>query len=303
MKNYYEGLIAATFSPMKKDGSINTNIIPAIVEHLIADGVKGLYICGSTGEGPLLSTTERKEIAHAYITAAKGKLPCIVQVGHDSLTEARELAAHAQHSDADAIAAIPPTYFKCNSVDNLVSCMAQIAASAPKIPFYYYHVPALTGGSFDMIEFLDKGANQIPNLAGIKYSNITVHEFQDCLNYNNGQFDILFGCDEMLLSGLATGARGAVGSTFNFAGPLYNKIIKSFQAGDMEKARHYQLLSVRMIRMLYGFRGQPAFKSIMKLIGLDCGPNRLPLQSLDDNEIENMKLKLEETDFFNWARN
>ena len=262
----------------------------------------GMYVCGSTGEGPLLSTEERKATAEAHIAAGKGKIPSIVQVGHNSLAEAQGLAAHAEQAGADAIAAVPPTYFKCTTVDNLVDCMAMIASAAPNTPFFYYHVPGLTGGNFDMVEFLEKGAAKMPNLAGIKYSSLTLFEFQECLNYNDGQFNILFGCDEMLLGGLATGAPGAVGSTFNFAGPLYNKVIDAFNEGDMELAQKYQLLSVKMVKMLYGYRGQPGFKGIMKLLGVDCGPNRLPLQSLSDTEAEAMKRDLDKIGFFDWGR-
>jgi N-acetylneuraminate lyase len=302
MKTSYSGLIAAVFTPMKENGSLNLDIVPKIVDHLIADGIKGMYVCGSTGEGPLLSTEERKATAKAYINIARGKLPSIVQVGHNSLTEACGLAAHAEQAGADAIAAVPPIYFKCTTVDNLIDCMAIIASAAPQTPFYYYHIPILTDGNFDMVEFLDKGVKKMPNLAGIKYSSLTLFEFQDCLNHDDGRFDILFGCDEMLLGGLATGAVGAVGSTFNFAGPLYNKVIDAFEKGDMEMARKWQLLSVKMIKMLCGYRGQPAFKAIMKLLGLDCGPNRLPLQTLSETELDSMKRDLEEMGFFDWGR-
>ncbi|MCK5000464.1 MAG: dihydrodipicolinate synthase family protein [Anaerohalosphaera sp.] len=302
MNTTYTGLIAATFTPMKPDGSLNLDMVAPMVDHLIADGIKGMYVCGSTGEGPLLSTDERKATAKAHIDTAKGKLPSIIQVGHNSLTEARGLAAHAQSIEADAIAAIPPMYFKCTTVDDLVDCMAIIASAAPDTPFYYYHVPGLTGGNFDMIEFLKQGSEKIPTLAGIKYSNITLFEFQDCLHYDNGKYSLLFGCDEMLLAGLATGAPGAVGSTFNFAAPLYNRIIDAYNKGDMKLAQELQLLSVRLIKMLFGYKGQPAFKAIMKLLGIDCGPNRMPLRSLDKNEAEASERDLEAMGFFDWAR-
>ena len=302
MNTTYTGLIAATFTPMKPDGSLNLDNVAPLVDHLIADGIKGMYVCGSTGEGPLMSSDERKATAQAHLDAAKGRIPSIIQVGHNSLAEAKDLAAHAQKIEAAAIAAVPPTYFKCDTVDDLVDCMAIIAAAAPDTPFYYYHVPGLTGGNFDMVEFLEKGAQKIPTLAGIKYSSLTLFEFQNCLHYDNGKFNILFGCDEMLLAGLATGAPGAVGSTFNFAGPLYNRIIDAYNAGDMKLAQSLQLKSVQLIKMLYGYRGQPAFKAIMKLLGVDCGPNRMPLRALEQNEVDAMKRDLDKIGFFEWAR-
>ena len=116
-----EGLVAATFSPMNEDGSLNLSRVPGVVEHLIGDGIAGLYVCGSTGEGPLMSSMERRQVAEAYISAVNGRIPVIVQIGHDSLAEARELAQHAQACGADAISAIAPRYFGCDSVDTLVA--------------------------------------------------------------------------------------------------------------------------------------------------------------------------------------
>src|SRR5690554_2274667 len=109
------GLIAATFTPMKEDGSINLEPIGPIVDQLIEDGVEGLYVCGSTGEGPSLTTEERCRVAAAYTEAAAGRIPVIVQVGHTSLEDARHLAAHARRIGADAISAVAPYYYGLTS--------------------------------------------------------------------------------------------------------------------------------------------------------------------------------------------
>lgn len=298
-----EGLIAATFSPMDRDGSLNLSQVPGIVEHLIEDGVKGLYVCGSTGEGPLLSGIERRQVAEAYVSATAGRIPVIVQIGHDSLAEARELAEHAQDCGADAISAIAPRYFGCDCLDTLVACLRETTRSAPDMPFFYYHIPALSGINFDMVQFLERAPRQLPGFAGIKYSALTVHEYQECLDRAGDQYTILFGCDEMLLSSLTVGGYGAVGSTFNFAAPLYNGIITAYRRSDLGAARDLQLKSVKMIHMLYDrYRGQPGFKAIMELLGHDCGPNRLPLLSLSDTEKKQLRTDLERIGFFAWGR-
>jgi N-acetylneuraminate lyase len=131
---------------------------------------------------------------------------------------------------------------------------------------------------------------------------LTVHEYQACLNFDHGRYTVFFGCDEMLLSGLSVGARGAVGSSYNFAAPLYTALMEAFQRGDHEEARRLQGLSVQMTRLFYRYRGQPAFKATMGLLGLDCGPNRLPLETLSQKEILSMKRDLEGIGFFDWAR-
>ena len=298
-----EGLIAATFSPMNRDGSLNLSQVPGIVEHLIADGVAGLYVCGSTGEGPLMSGHERRQVAEAYVSATAGRIPVIVQIGHDSLAEARDLAEHARDCGADAISAIAPRYFGCDSVDTLVSCLAEATRSVPDMPFFYYHIPALSGINFDMLELLHRAPRQLPGFAGIKYSALTIHEYQECLACAGDEYTILFGCDEMLLSSLVVGGYGAVGSTFNFAAPLYNGIIDAYRQSDLQGAQDLQLKSVKMIHMLYDrYRGQPAFKAIMSLLGHDCGPNRLPLRAVSDTDRRQLRKDLEQIGYFSWGR-
>jgi len=298
-----EGLVAATFSPMHPDGTLNLSQVPGIVQHLIQDGIAGLYVCGSTGEGPLMSSPERRQVAEAYISAAAGRLPVIVQIGHDSLAEARELAQHAQASGADAISAIAPRYFGCDSVDTLIACLKEATQDTPDMPFFYYHIPSLSGVSFDMVKFLQEAPKHLTGFAGIKYSAPTIHEYQECLACAGDQYTILFGCDEMLLSSLVVGGYGAVGSTYNFAAPLYNGIIDAYRTSDLKGAEALQLKTVKLIHMLYDrYRGQPAFKAIMGLLGCDCGPNRLPLRALSEIEIRQLRDDLEEIGFFAWAR-
>jgi len=296
-----EGLVAAAFTPMHGDGTLRLELTEPIVDHLVEQGIRGLYVCGSTGEGPLLTTEERKATAAAYVQAAAGRLPVIVQVGHSSLREARTLAAHAQAIGADAVSAVAPYYFKPDSVRTLIDCMAEITSAAPQLPFYYYHIPALSGVGVDVLEFLREGGRRLPTLVGVKYTAPTVFEFQACVEFDVGRFDVLFGCDEMLLAALAVGARGAVGTTYNLAPALYGKIIDRFEAGDLAEARRCQALAVEMVRIMVRYRGQPAFKAAMKLFGLDCGPNRLPLRSLQPDEWEKLRTELAAIGFLDWA--
>ena len=293
-----KGLIAATFTPMDETGALQLERVPALVEHLVQDQVGGLYVCGSTGEGPLLTTAERKAVAEAHVAATAGRLPVVIQVGHNSLADARDLAAHAQAIGADALSATPPGYFKPADMDSLLACMENITQAAPKLPFYYYNIPQLSGVQLDMIEFLRRGAERIPTLRGIKYSACTIEEFHACLRYEDGRFDLLFGSDPMLLSALVVGAEGAVGSTYNFAAPLYNEIIRAFKAGELERAREVQAVIVVMVRIVLRYRGLAGLKALMKLCGHDCGPTRLPLVPLTEGEEESLRRELEGMHFF-----
>ena len=301
MEKRFTGLIAAVFTPMCEDGSLNLDQVPPIVEHLTKTQVSGIFVCGTTGEGPSLSSEERRATAAAYVKATAAKLPVIVQVGHNSLAESRILASHAQAIGADAISAIPPAYFKFEAIKTLVDCLADISSAAPQLPLFYYHIPSVTGMDFDLVEFFRQAGKRLPRLAGIKFSDSAIPKFQAAVEFENRRFDVLFGSDEMLLSGLCVGATGAVGSTYNFAAPLYRRLIDAFDQGDINEAQRRQALSVEMVRIFRRYRIQSALKAAMKLIGLDCGPARLPLVTLTDDELQAMKEELGAVGFFDWA--
>ena len=301
MRYELSGLVAATLTPLHPDGAVNLEPIPRIVDLLERTGVSGIYICGSTGEGISLTGEERRAVAAAYVAAAKGRMKTVVQVGHNSLREAQELAAHAAKIGADAISATAPSYFKISTVSMLVDCMAEIAAGAPQTPFYYYHIPALTGAALDMVEFLPAADAKIGNLVGMKYTTPQAFEYQACLNLQDGRFDVLWGCDEMFLSALATGARGAIGSTYNIAAPLYLEILAAFQAGDMQEAQRLQLLSVKMIRVMLSHPFLAIMKWLLGLYGVECGGCRLPQANLTAEQTAKVRAQLDEMGFFDWC--
>ena len=204
------GLIAATFAPLADDGEVDTALVPPVVDALVGDGVAGLYVSGTTGEGESLTAAERCAIAAAYVEAAGARIPVLVQVGHNSYAQAREMAAHARSVGAAGISALAPSYFKPTSVSALVEHLARIAEGAPDLPLYYYHLPRFTGVDFDMAELLEVGGERIANLRGIKYSVPDVIGFRRCAALSDGHYDLVWGCDEMLLTGLCAGARAAI---------------------------------------------------------------------------------------------
>jgi N-acetylneuraminate lyase len=176
--------------------------------------------------------------------------------------------------------------------------MAEIASAAPGLPFYYYHIPHLTGVGMDMIEFLQLAGNVIPNLAGIKYTAATIQEYQSCLNFEGGRYDILYGLDELLLPALAVGARGAIGSTYTFAAPQYLRVMSAFDRSDIQTARAEHAYMVEMIRILLKYPPIPGQKAIMKMLGWDLGPCRLPLVTLGTEHFEQFQAELAECGFF-----
>ncbi len=295
-----EGLMAAAVTPLRSDGRLNLAQVAPIVDRLIEQGVAGFYVCGSTGEGMSLSDDERCAVAEAYIKAARERVKVMIQVGHNSLAAAARLASHAQEAGADAISATCPSYFPLDGLDSLIESMAQVADGAPALPFYYYHIPVLTGARFDMLDFLTRAEERIGNLAGLKYTMPTLHEFQLCQELGGGKFDVLWGVDEMLLAAVATGAKGAVGSTYNVSPAAYLEIMRAVTEGRLPDARAWQSHVATMIRLLASYPFHAALKETMRLLDMECGPCRLPLRTLSPQEADDLRTSLAEIDFFQW---
>jgi N-acetylneuraminate lyase len=219
----------------------------------------------------------------------------MIHVGHNSIEDASEIARHARKIGAVAVATNAPCYFKPANVDDLIGYCQTIADNADGLPFYFYHLPSVTGVNFSMLNFLKNGSERIKTLAGIKYTGMNIVEYYECLNFDNGRFDLLYGNDEQLLLPLSMGAMGAVGSTYNYAAPLYWKLIKSFGESDSKAIREVSEQIFTLISILFEFGVMPGGKAIMGLLGVDCGSPRSPLKGLSPEQIKNLKHKLEES--------
>lgn len=283
-----EGLIAAPFTPMHVDGQINTGIIPAYYNFLKSNGVTGAFICGSTGEGVSMTTLEKKEVAAAWAQATKGDqdFKVMMFLGGTSIADCKDLALHAKEVGLYAISFTAPFYFKPANVDMLAKACAEIAAVVPDMPFYYYHIPVLTGVNFAMYDLLQAVHGQVPNFAGVKYTHEDFMDFLSCLHFQDGKYDMLWGRDENMLSALVLGTKGAVGSTYNYAAPLYSDMIAAFEQHDLKRAQQLQQQSIDMIRLLGKHGGIATGKAFMKVVGLDCGNFRLPIKNMDDAQFK-----------------
>jgi len=301
MSEHITGLVAAPFTPMHADGSVHIEKIDALAESLIASGVAGAFACGTTGESLSLTLDERQQIAQRWRDAAGDDLAVIIHVGHTCLADAKALAAHAQQIGARALGAMAPCFFKPASLDDLVLWCAEVAAAAPRLPFYYYHIPSMTGVNITVADFLERGAGQIPTLAGVKFTYENLMDYARCLRLLDGRFDMLFGRDEILLSALALGAKGAVGTTYGFAAPLYLRVIEAYNSGDMPTAQAEQARAAEMIAVLIRHGGLPAMKAVMKMIRIDCGPVRSPLRDLTLEQRHALHQDLEQIGFFEYC--
>jgi N-acetylneuraminate lyase len=297
------GLVAATHSPFNKDGSLLLESVAKQAEMLLQDQVQFAFITGTTGESSSLTVEERLALTQRWCEVTRGtKLQIVVHVGANSLHDAATLAAAAQTHGAVAIAALAPSYFKPKSVTELIQCCQQITHAAPNLPFYFYDIPVLTGVNLSMVELLERSASELPTLRGIKFTNPDQFNYQRCLHACDGRYDIPWGIDEALLAALALGAKGGVGSTYNFAAPLYHRLMSAFAAGDLNTARQLQYYSVQLVATLVKYGYMSAAKELMNQLGVQVGPARLPNSNLTESQRPELRRDLEQIGFWDWGR-
>lgn len=294
-----QGLLAAPFTPMKPDGSLNLSVIPTYYRMLVDNGVTGAFICGSTGEGVSMTPQERMAVAEAWAACSKSNpdFKVMTLLGGTSLADCKELARHARKIGLYAVSFTAPFYFKPASVKPLADCCKAVADEVPDMPFYYYHIPVLTGVNVAMHDLLQAVDGYVPNFAGVKYTHEDFMDFLSCMHFKAGKYNMLWGRDENMLPALSLGAQGAVGSTFNYAAPLYHELIEAFNSGDLPRARERQQQSIDMIRLLGKYGGIATGKAYMKLIGLDCGGFRLPVQNMSGEQFANFREEVGKLNF------
>ncbi|XP_013421162.1 N-acetylneuraminate lyase B isoform X1 [Lingula anatina] len=305
VKKRLTGLCAAVFTPFTPDGEVNYDMIPKYVDHLVGQQVENVFINGTTGESTLLTVEERKLIAEAWIDSGRGRLKNIlIHVGTDNLKDTKDLADHAESIKADAISIMPPVYFKPRNIKQLVYFCKEVASAAPSLPFFYYHIPGMTGVELNMEDFLQAAGPEIPTLCGIKYSGKNMMDATQCLLMDGKKYKILFGADEQLLSALAVGMDSAIGTTYNFMPRPFQRMIVALEHCDLDTARKEQYRAQALINtaLRYGKEAGnvSVFKEIMLMIGLDMGPPRAPMIRLDAATRKTLQWEVEQTGFFQW---
>ena len=274
-------LIPATFTGFDDAGEIDLGAVERQAEALAAAGTRRVFVNGTTGEFPSLSVPERIRLADRWCDAADGELGVIVHVGHTSLPDAARMAERAEARGAAGIAAITPFFFRPTTPQRLVAFTAQIAAAAPSTPFFHYHMPSVTHVRLPAAEVLELSAERIPTFAGMKFTHDDLLEYAACLAIAGDELEVLFGRDELLLPALAEGARGAVGTCYTFALPLFELLAAAFARGDLEASNAAQGRARELIETGLALGGLPAFKQMMEIVGVPCGACRPPLAGVD----------------------
>jgi N-acetylneuraminate lyase len=295
-------LVAATHTPFHADGSLAPEVVELQAAFLAANGIQTIFMTGSTGESHSVCCAEKLDLYDAWATAGKTSgLSVIAHVGGNCIEESKMLARRAGELGFKAISALAPSYYKPGSLSSLIECCAVIAAEAPDTPFYYYDIPALTGLTLPMETFLVEAPARIPTLAGIKFTNPDLVSYRRSLVVAGEEFDLPWGIDETLLAGLATGARGGVGSTYNWAPQLYFDLIAAHNRGDLTEARRLQSISIAMIDAIAatGFLGTA--KALMERLGVPVGKARQPLGNPTETQMDALMDRLDEIGFARWG--
>jgi N-acetylneuraminate lyase len=273
-------VLVAPVTPMDGSAGLDLDSIPRLFAVLRARGADGFYLTGGTGEGMLLTVQERMDLVECWRDVAGSKVPIVVHVGCVSLRDARVLAKHAAELDVAAISSVAPPVYTAADVRQLIASFREIVDAAPETPFYFYHNAASAGPKISGHDFLTAAADALPTLAGMKFTHEDLFDLSRCLRFQDGRYRIFYGKDEFFLGAHAVGAADFIGGSFNIVNPLVKQSLSAFAAGDIDAARAAHGRVVDVIDVLRRFGGLPAVKAAMTLLGVPCGPCRLPLRSL-----------------------
>ena len=284
-----KGLTAAVVTPMKSSGEINLRAIGPYAKFLSERGVSGVYVCGTTGEGLQMELDERKAVAEKWMEYSD-KLNILVHVGSTSYAQSASLARHAQEIGAKAISAMGPCFLQPSRPEELVAFNKIIADSAPDTPYYYYNIPGTSGCHVSMAGFMELASREIPTFNGIKYTDYNTCEMQDCINFAGGRYDILHGHDETLIAGLQIGATGGIGTSYNVTSPVFIKMLEAWNSGDHNKAVELQREANRVVTLMCKYVNCiVGVKAMLDIMGIPCGPCRLPLRNLNNEEMKSLE--------------
>ncbi len=281
----YRGIIPAFYACYEEDGSVSVERTKAFTKYLMDKGVKGLYVCGSSGECIYQSKEERKIVLESVMEVAKDKLTIIAHVACNNTADSMELAAHAESLGVDAIASIPPIYFRLPD-HAIAQYWNDISSAAPNTDFIIYNIPQLAGVSLSVGLYTEMLKN--PNVIGVKNSSMPVQDIQMFKDVKGEDSVVFNGPDEQLVSGLAIGADGGIGGTYAVMPEVYLKIQELVEKGELKAAREIQYKANRIIYAMCACTGNlyAVMKEILHLGGMELGSVRKPLAAVTEGDAE-----------------
>jgi N-acetylneuraminate lyase len=285
------GILPAIVTPFGPDGDVNTKVLRELVAYQIEKGCNGFFVCGSAGEGVLMNMKERSRVLDTVVSEASGQVPIIVHVGAVSTSEAVELAKHARKSGATAVSSIPPLYYKL-PWNAIIGHMRAIAEAA-ELPTFYYHIPYITyviPTAEQVVEMMDA----IENMEGVKFSSEDTYLMWQIVELSSRKATMLFGVDQALIAGLAMGADGGIGSTYNYMTGWFCELYTAFRRGDYANAKSLQDMINRGIQILFKYGANRATEKMMTaLLGFDIGAPRLPTPPFPSGQVDALRKDME----------
>jgi len=298
------GAVVGVYSPFAKDDALEVSVdtVQPYAELLSRVGASWAFVCGTVGESVSLTVEERKEIAESWVKHGHHHgIKVMVHVGADSIKDARALAAHAEQIGADAVAAMPPTFFRPKTNAQLVAHLKLLFGTAPSLPAFYYHNPAATFVTLDMAEFIEMADKELPTFQGVKYSDKDMKPFEAMLNYRSptrdgAAFDIIMGSGiDNLWQALELGGKGFIGNSHVFLdAPQILKLYRQGKVSEAEAIKN-QISARQKVFVPYG--KLPAGKAIMAMMGVDVGPPRSPNQAISEADATALRNELAATGF------
>ncbi len=285
----YKGVIPAFYACYDKEGRISPQGVEDLTNYFIEKGVKGVYVNGSSGECIYQSVEDKKLVLEQVMKTAQGRLTVIAHVACNNTSDSMELACHAEALGVDAIAAIPPIYFRLPE-HAIARYWNDISEAAPDTDFVIYNIPQLAGVALTLSLFAEMRKN--PRVIGVKNSSMPVQDIQMFCAAAGEDYVIFNGPDEQFISGRVIGAEGAIGGTYGAMPELFLKMDACVKEGDLKKAREIQYAVNEIIYRMCSAKGSMygVIKAILKINeNLDLGGVRKPLPSLTDADLAIVK--------------
>ena len=298
MEKAFTGVHSAIFSVYDENMNVKKETVARMVEEQLAGGMKGFYVGGNTGECTVLPAKTRKQMLETVVDVNGGRGQIMAHIGAGHFDEVMDLLEHANGQKIDAIASLPPSLSGYYGHQDTIFYYKALA-KASKYPVYAYVTPVTLQHS-DLYSFA-KELSEIDNIAGLKITIPDYFRFALVNQIDGGRLNNLNGPDEMLLCGLSVGADGGIGTTYNIVPKLPAKIYDSFQKGDMKTALEYQNKLNAFIKVMLGFvrgRGLGYWKAALTLLGYDMGYTVFPATPVSEKDLEELKEKLMEINFF-----
>jgi len=288
----FEGVYSATFTPLDKSGNINLDVQAKIIEFHAANGLTGLYVCGSTGEGPMLSNDARKELTRNAVDVAGDRLKVIAHVGHASTDDAVELAKAAEADGAHAVSSVHPIYY--GYTDERERRHYKTIADAVSVPMIIYAHPIMTGKEMSAEHLLR--LFEIENVLGVKYTGMDFYSMRNIAKRIPKEHVIFSGSDERMVQGLVFGTQGAIGTTENILPGPFVQMYERFKQNDIRWVMDMQQQVNALISFLLGKGDLSYWKAVMRYIGFECGSGKLPFKQLTEAEYTAFARELEQFD-------